>query len=82
MGRPLISYTLEAFERYMANVQLFSSFFFSPSSPNSSHQYQFSPNIISNQLYTCEILFVFSVSWIKEIVVPIGENYLEVAKEV
>ncbi|CAH3179655.1 unnamed protein product [Porites lobata] len=37
MGRPLISYTLEAFE---------------------------------------------SVSWIKEIVVPIGENYLEVAKEV
>ncbi|CAH3157972.1 unnamed protein product [Porites evermanni] len=36
MGRPLISYTLEAFE---------------------------------------------SVSWIKEIVVPIGENYLEVAKE-
>ena len=27
MGRPLISYTLEAFERYMANVQLCSSFF-------------------------------------------------------
>ena len=53
MGRPLISYTLEAFERYMANVQLFSSFFFSPSSPNSSHQHQFSPNIISDQLYTC-----------------------------
>ena len=28
MGRPLISYTLEAFERYMANVQLLVLFFF------------------------------------------------------
>lgn len=66
----------------MANVQLlYLIIFFNPSSPKSDQQ-QFSPNIIGDQLHTRWILFVFSVSWIKEIVVPIGENYLEVAKQV